>query len=82
MGAAQVDVDILGRAGRVSIYVEPMTPMSEIKKQLEAVTGIPARDQKILLSGIDRLTMASRKSNLRFGSCGTADSLAFAVKTA
>ncbi len=74
-------VDILGHKDPVSIHITPSTPMGEIKKQLAAATGIPAKDQKLLLSGIDRLTMGSRKTNLRFGSCGTADSISFAVKT-
>ena len=64
----------------MTIHIQATTPMPEIKRQLEAATGIPVADQKILLSGINRLMMGSRKTNLRFGSCGTADSIAFAVK--
>ena len=79
--ASAQQVDILGREDPVTIRITESTPMAEIKKQLAAVTGIPAKDQKLLLSGIDRLTMGSRKTNLRFGSCGTADSISFAVKT-
>ena len=74
-------VDILGRKDPVLIRIAPSTPMTEIKEKLATVTGIPVKDQKLLLSGIDRLTMGSRKTNLRFGSCGTADSISFAVKT-
>ena len=74
-------VDILGHQNPVTINITPSTRMEDIKKQLAAATGIPAKDQKLLLSGIDRLTMGSRKTNLRFGSCGTADSISFAVKT-
>ncbi len=74
-------VDILGHKDPITVSITADTPMAEIKKQLAAATGIPAKDQKLLLSGIDRLTMGSRKTNLRFGSCGTADSISFAVKT-
>lgn len=48
----------------VSINITPNTPMAEIKAQLEAQTGVPAKDQKIMLSGINQLVMGDKRCAL------------------
>ena len=52
-----------GRAG-VSIDISPTTPIAEIKAQLEAKTGVPAKDQKIMLSSINQLIMGDKRCAL------------------
>lgn len=51
----------------VSIDITPSTPMTEIKAQLEAKTGVPAKDQKIMLAGINQLVMGDKRHALLLG---------------
>ena len=53
-----------------------------LKAKLEAVTGIPAAQQKLLLSGFSQLAIGDRRSNIRFGTCGRAEGCGIAWEAA
>merc|ERR1712188_360735 len=57
----------------VEIDVEADEPMSSIKLKLEQATGVPIEYQKIMLSSISELCMGDKRTNIKFGSCGTAN---------
>jgi hypothetical protein len=45
----------------VTIDVEPGVGKLDIKRKLEAVTGVPAAQQKVMLSGINQIVMGDRR---------------------
>ena len=57
----------------VEIDVEADEPMSSIKQKLEKATGVPVEHQKVMLSSISELCMGDKRTNIKFGSCGTAN---------
>ena len=52
---------------------EAAEPMSSIKRKLEQATGVPVEFQKVMLSSISELCMGDKRTNIKFGSCGTAN---------
>jgi len=57
----------------VEIDIEADEPMSSIKLKLEKATGVPVEHQKVMLSSISELCMGDKRTNIKFGSCGTAN---------
>lgn len=39
----------------------PLPPMPQIRAKLEAVTGVPAEHQKVMLSGINQIVMGDKR---------------------
>jgi len=44
--------------------------MSEVKRKLERVTGIPAAEMKVRLGGYNQMVMLDTTTNVRVGTCG------------
>eukprot|EP00877_Chromochloris_zofingiensis_P014037 jgi/Chrzof1/8888/Cz03g28020.t1 len=83
-GGVPIKVKILGGGQlacgpEVGIHVEADTPILEVKRQLLLTTGVPIEHQKVMLSGINQVVMADKRSSLKFSHCGTASSMYFAV---
>jgi len=47
--------------------------MLSIKKKLEEATGVPVVEQKVMLAGLDELMMGDKRTNIKFGKCGTSN---------
>lgn len=45
----------------VTIDLEPNATKHEIKKKLEAATGVPVEHQKVMLSGINQIVMGDKR---------------------
>jgi len=45
----------------VTIDLEPSAGKAEIKRKLEAATGVPAEHQKVMLSGINQIVMGDKR---------------------
>ena len=45
----------------VTIDIEPSASKDEIKAKLEAATGVPAAQQKVMLSGINQIVMGDKR---------------------
>lgn len=82
---APVEVQLLdpslAEGGRVVVEADTDTPMLEIKRQLHLATGVPLEHIKVVLSGIDQLVMGDKRQ-MRFGYCGSASNIYFAVAAA
>ena len=55
---------------QVTIDVAEDDPITEIKKKLAKVTGVPPEHQRILLGGISQMCMGDKRTSIRFGTCG------------
>lgn len=51
----------------VTIDLDPAASKADIRARLEAVTGVPAQHQKLLLSGINQIVMGDKRC---VGGCG------------
>ena len=51
----------------------------EIKKKLEEATGVPVGEQKVMLAGLDELMMGDKRTNIKFGKCGTSSTAGMAI---
>ncbi|KAL4425755.1 hypothetical protein ABPG75_009771 [Micractinium tetrahymenae] len=68
----------------VTIDLEPSATKQasdEIKRKLEAATGVPALHQKVMLSGINQIVMGDKRTNVGFCSCGSANGVDMAVSS-
>ena len=45
----------------VTIDLEPNATKNEIKRKLEVATGVPVEHQKVMLSGINQITMGDKR---------------------
>lgn len=68
--------------GEVMVDLEESSTVLDLKRQLQAATGVPLQEQKVMLSGIGQLAMGDKRTNIKFGSCGTANSISLAVQAA
>mmetsp|Transcript_1598 Transcript_1598/g.3522 ORF Transcript_1598/g.3522 Transcript_1598/m.3522 type:complete len:80 (+) Transcript_1598:221-460(+) len=57
----------------VEIDVEPDEPMSSIKEKLAKATGVPVEYQKVMLGSVSELFMGDKRTNIKYGSCGSAN---------
>lgn len=63
----------------VTINMDVNTPMLEVKRQLAVVTGVPIEHQKVMLSSINQVVMGDKRTNIKFGHCGSSNNFYFAV---
>jgi len=63
----------------VEIDIEPEESMLSIKKKLEEATGVPVGEQKVMLAGLDELMMGDKRTNIKFGKCGTSSTAGMAI---
>ncbi|KAK9830083.1 hypothetical protein WJX72_009683 [[Myrmecia] bisecta] len=75
----KIITDHLACGQEVTIDIEPEAGKDEVKHKLEAVTGVPAEHQKVMLAGIGQLVMADKRTNIQFGSCGQTGGMQLAV---
>merc|ERR1712224_512371 len=61
------------------IDIEPEESMLSIKKKLEEATGVPVGEQKVMLAGLDELMMGDKRTNIKFGKCGTSSTAGMAI---
>uniref|UniRef100_A0A383VZG5 Ubiquitin-like domain-containing protein n=1 Tax=Tetradesmus obliquus TaxID=3088 RepID=A0A383VZG5_TETOB len=82
-GGAPVKVQLLPQGlpcgSEVTVDLQPDTPLLEVKRQLALATGVPMRQQHVMLSGINQLVMGDKRT-MKFAHCGTASSIYFAVQ--
>jgi hypothetical protein len=45
----------------VVVQAEADTPLLEVKRQLALATGVPVREQRLLLSAINQLVMGTKR---------------------
>lgn len=45
----------------VTLDLQPDTPLLEVKRQLALATGVPMRQQHVMLSGINQLVMGDKR---------------------
>ena len=64
---------------QVEIDLEPEESMLSIKKKLEEATGVPVVEQKVMLAGLDELMMGDKRTNIKFGKCGTSNTAGMAI---
>ena len=57
----------------VDIDIDANEPMTSIKQKLEKATGVPAEFQKVMLGSVSELYMGDKRTNIKYGSCGTAN---------
>lgn len=50
--------------------------MLQLRRQLEARTGIPMEHQKLMLSSVKQLVLGDKRLPITYAHCGTANSLA------
>jgi len=60
------------------INLEEHDKMSEVKRKLERVTGIPAAEMKVRLGGYNQMVMLDTTTNVRVGTCGVTRGALFA----
>ncbi|PRW58940.1 serine threonine- kinase Nek1 isoform X5 [Chlorella sorokiniana] len=65
----------------VTIDLEPSATKAEIRSKLEAVTGVPAEHQKVMLSGINQIVMGDKRTNIGYAYCGSTNGVTMAVNT-
>jgi len=69
----------LACGSEVEIDIEPEESMLSIKKKLEEATGVPVGEQKVMLAGLDELMMGDKRTNIKFGKCGTSSTAGMAI---
>ncbi len=57
----QIITDHLVCGSEVVVDMDPTTSKHELKKKLEAATGVPMEHQKILLSSINQIVMGDKR---------------------
>ena len=62
----------------VTIDLEPSATKDEIRAKLEAATGVPRQEQKLLLSGINQIVMGDKRCG-GGGGCGAVCGRAWVV---
>jgi hypothetical protein len=70
-----------GEAGHLfPIEVAEDEHPSSIKRKLAGPTGIPPEAQRIMLGAFSQLVVGDKRTNIKFGSCGTTEGLGLTVE--